>query len=81
MGLEVGDSIPFILTVFTVILSIIPNIGLPHTNDSPTTNLPLFQAAIDVIHDNSKQRHFFAYNILHKSTRSNNFTSMKIFLN
>jgi hypothetical protein len=73
MDVEAGDSIPFILSVFTVILSIVPTIELPHTNDSPTTNLALFQATIDAIHNNSKQ-HSFAYNLLHTSTKSNNFT-------
>jgi hypothetical protein len=75
MGLDAGDSIPFILTVFSVILSIIPAIELPRTNDSPPTNLALFQATIDAIHDNnSKQQHLFANNLLHKSTNSSNYT-------
>ena len=57
MGLETGDSIPFILSIFTVILSIIPSIMPTKTNDLPPTNLPLFEATVDLINNNGKTIH------------------------
>jgi hypothetical protein len=73
MGIETGDSISFILTIFSIILSIIPNI-VPKTDDTPTTNLPLFQANID-IQDNSINYDLFAKKILHKPMSDKNFVA------
>lgn len=73
MGLETGDSISFILTIFSVILSIIPSIIPSKTNDLPPTNLALFQATIDLLNNSSKNYTFFAKNILHNQINSNTF--------
>jgi hypothetical protein len=66
MGIETGDSISFILTIFTVILSIIPSIVPSITNDIPATNLPLFQASID-LQNKSNYYKLFAEKLLHNS--------------
>jgi hypothetical protein len=73
MGIETGDSISFILSIFTVILSIASSIVVPKANDLPPTNLALFQATIDLMQNKSLNNTFFAKNLLHNSTKSGPF--------
>jgi hypothetical protein len=70
MGIETGDSISVILSIFTVILSIIPSIVPLKTNDLPPMNLALFQTTIDLIDNKSPNNTFFAKNLLHNSMNS-----------
>lgn len=72
MGIETGDSISFILSIFTIILSIASSIVVP-TNDLSPTNLALFQATVDLMHSKSGYDTFFAKNLLHNSSESGPF--------
>ena len=73
MEIKAGDSISFILSTFTVILSLTPTIVPFKANDLPPTNLALFQATVDLMHNKSLDNTFFAKNLLHNSTKSGPF--------
>lgn len=75
MKLETGDSIPVILSIFTVILAIIPNIIPVKTNDLPPTNLALFQATVDLSNNTSAKNSFFAKTLLHNNLNYKKFVT------
>lgn len=81
MDFTPGDVITFILTIFSTVLSIIPQITAPQPVDQSSSNLVVFRAIKDILQNRSRSANLFADNLLHipnsGSLDNNKFESIR----